>query len=337
MDFECDNGLRLTRYLDENLTLTQKVLKKSKYSLLHHIPSLGFRKKLRRIFRTGLWRVDEPMLFYVSQTTGQQRFWDHILTLYTNDDPSCLDMSPEEEQHMESLFDRETPILSLYGLDSLQESMFISCYIPEGCRDIFRWADSDCYEAIFKSSNTSVRKTIYPRRTFLKRYYPPWLTNCLPASSYSNVPFPVFFFKCQKKTAVLYRDLLLVYRRRAIVRGLEPTIGNIIDIFRNPPYEILIYFSKDGNIQYMPVYHDNDVTVPEIECYQKVFLWKLDMMTRRKTGGILGFIESCRSKKYEFGLECLNFATFEEFTKRFDCVSPESVVLDSIFTDSDIL
>ena len=306
MDFECDNGLRLTRYLDENLTLTQKVLQKSKYSLLHHILSLGLDWTSRKSFRTGFWRVAEPMWFYVSQTTEQQRLWDYILTCYTSDDPSCLDMSPEEEQHVESLFDRETPILSVFGRCSPEKTMYISCSLAEGCRDFVRSVASDCYKAIFESFDLSLRKTIYPKRRFLRRLSSPEETRCLPASSYSNVPFPVFFFKCQKKTAVLYRDLLLVYRRRAIVRGLEPTIGNIIDIFRNPPYEILIYFSKDGNIQYMPVYHDNDVTVPEIECYQKVFLWKLDMMTRRKTGGILGFIESCRSKKYEFGLSLIH-------------------------------
>ncbi|CCD26913.1 uncharacterized protein NDAI_0J00210 [Naumovozyma dairenensis CBS 421] len=107
----------------------------------------------------------------------------------------------------------------------------------------------------------------------------------LPPSDFAPVPCQVLFYHFQESDAIIYRDLFVVYRNRAIKRGYMPNFPSILEVFLDPPYEIFIMNVDDnGNIlqdkkeEYNEVYHDCDVTWAERHCYQKYFVCKVNQM-----------------------------------------------------------
>lgn len=62
-----------------------------------------------------------------------------------------------------------------------------------------------------------------------------------------------------------------------IIRDRNPTLRNIVSVFRNFSYGILLRSQDKGDIIYYPIHQDVEVTVAEVECYQRVFFWKLQL------------------------------------------------------------
>ncbi|CCC71061.1 hypothetical protein NCAS_0G01740 [Naumovozyma castellii] len=305
MNLQCDNGLKLVRHLDDDLTLVQRTIQQVKYSLLH-VVSFGFNNKLENAYRAGFWKLAERMDFYITFQGVQQNLWRYILRHFIVKEEALSNVSPEEMQWDENLFKSNVPVLSLYGPVYINRTMYLSCPVALGLETGGPRENSHLssyYRSAKEYNGNPVHKFIYPKYYNYTNTGLPNITKCIPPSPYSAIPFPVVFFECREYHAIIYRDLLVVYRQRAIRRGLEPTVLNVVRIFREPPYEILVQFLENGEMQYVPVYHDEDVTPAEIECYHQVFLWKLRNMTRSK----------------------LDFETFEEFKDSCNFVSEEDV------------
>ncbi|CCD24291.1 uncharacterized protein NDAI_0C06320 [Naumovozyma dairenensis CBS 421] len=109
----------------------------------------------------------------------------------------------------------------------------------------------------------------------------------LPPSDYGSVPCEVFFYHFREPEAIVYRDLFMVYRSRAVKRGYSPGFHNILKVFHDPPYEIFITnVDENGKIledrkeRYNEVYNERDVTWAERHCYQKYTVCKVNRMRK---------------------------------------------------------
>ncbi|CCD26946.1 uncharacterized protein NDAI_0J00540 [Naumovozyma dairenensis CBS 421] len=109
----------------------------------------------------------------------------------------------------------------------------------------------------------------------------------LPPSDFGPTPCEVLFYHFKKSDAIVYRDLFIVYRNRAIKRGYLPNFDGILKVLLDPPYEIFItdIAIKGEPVngrkkKYSEVYHDRDVTWAERHCYQRYFVCKFNQMRK---------------------------------------------------------
>ncbi|CCD23085.1 uncharacterized protein NDAI_0B00510 [Naumovozyma dairenensis CBS 421] len=133
----------------------------------------------------------------------------------------------------------------------------------------------------------------------------------LPPSQYSSIPLQAIFYGFSPEDAIIYRDLLIVYRIRAIRRGYKPTMDKVLSVFFDPPYEIYVIPSPHGNDskqEYMEVDHCEDVTKEERQTYQAYFMLKMRYMLGDK----------------------LEYSTFSELLENTNHAYCESVHLEEV-------
>ncbi|CCD25787.2 uncharacterized protein NDAI_0G00110 [Naumovozyma dairenensis CBS 421] len=236
------------------------------------------------------WILDEPTnLALDNRGTTNTIFKEYIMKYFLIDKGRSFPGTVLEAPFHKLMLKDNNPTLLVLGPNLYKEQAFYSCDIEETGKELLNIK----YEIGTLELNgflhciherVNVRYEGYSYKGSYKISENPMKPNrllYLPPSQYSNIPLLAFFYRFSQEDAIIYRDLLVVYRIRAIRRGYEPIIDNVLSVFFDPPYEIYVISSPHGDDskqEYIDVDRCEDVTEEERQAYQAYFMLKMKFM-----------------------------------------------------------
>ncbi|CCD23088.1 uncharacterized protein NDAI_0B00560 [Naumovozyma dairenensis CBS 421] len=236
------------------------------------------------------WILDEPTTFALdNEPSSHWIFKECIMKYFLTDTGRSFPGTVVEAPFHKLMLKGGNPALLVLEPYLFEEEGFYSCNIEEPGKELlktkfdFEYPELDSllcrihiytdvqyegysYEASYKASENSIK----PDKILF-----------LPPSRYSNIPLQAVFYGFSPEDAIIYRDLLIVYRIRAIRRGYKPTMDKVLSVFFDPPYEIYVIPSPHGNDskqENMEVDHCEDVTEEKRRTHQAYFMLKMKYM-----------------------------------------------------------
>ncbi|CCD27202.1 uncharacterized protein NDAI_0K00130 [Naumovozyma dairenensis CBS 421] len=264
------------------------------------------------------WILDEPTTFALdNRVSSSWIFKECIMKYFFTDKGRSFPNTMLETPFHKQMLKGDTSTLLVLGPNLFKEEGFYSCDIEEAGKELiktkYHFSAVDFWgllQSIHLLTNVQYEGYCYKECCKLSRTLgKPTKMLFLPPSQYSSIPLQAIFYGFSKEDAIIYRDLLIVYRIRAVRRGYKPTMTNVLNVFFDPPYEIYVIPSmhgSDSKEEYIEVNHSEDVTEEERQTYQAYFMLKM---------------------KYMLG-DKLNYSTFSELLEDTNHAYSESVYLE---------
>ncbi|CCD23090.1 uncharacterized protein NDAI_0B00575 [Naumovozyma dairenensis CBS 421] len=264
------------------------------------------------------WILDEPTTFALDyRKSTNWIFKDCIMKYFLTDKGRSFPDTMLETPFHKQMLRGDYYTLLVLGPNLFKEQAFYSCDIEEAGKELiktkYNFSASDFWRLLHGIHDfTYVQYEGYCYKEcckLSKTLSKPDKMLFLPPSRYSSIPLQAMFYGFSPEDAIVYRDLLIVYRIRSIRRGHKPTIDNVLNVFFDPPYEIYVIPSPHGDNsreEYIEVHHCEDVTDEERQAYQAYFMLKM---------------------KYMMG-DKLKYSTFSELLEDTNHAYSESVYLE---------
>ncbi|CCD26581.1 uncharacterized protein NDAI_0I00120 [Naumovozyma dairenensis CBS 421] len=315
MDFVTVNGLKLRRPFSESRRKNNIWWFLSNYFSNNSTPA-----PTSYSAKGDNWILDEPTTFALDYGEWSNTiFKEYIMKYFLIDKGRNFLETVVETPFHKLMLKGGAPTLLVLGPNLYEEQAFYSCDIEEAGKDLL------CSEYTLLGTvlqvfirhihyHTNVQYEGYSYKGSYKISERPVKPNrllYLPPSQYSNIPLQAIFYGFSQEDAIIYRDLLIVYRIRAIRRGYKPTMDKVLSVFFDPPYEIYVIPSPHGDNskqEYIEVNHCEDVTEEERQTYQAYFMLKM---------------------KYMLG-DKLEYSTFSEVLENTNHAYCESVHLEEV-------
>ncbi|CCD23915.1 uncharacterized protein NDAI_0C02550 [Naumovozyma dairenensis CBS 421] len=89
----------------------------------------------------------------------------------------------------------------------------------------------------------------------------------------------IFFQNVEKDQAILIRNLFLLYYIRLLNQKETPSALKLVNMFKNPPFDIFVRPSDDGRDKFYRYYNVQNVTEDEEYYYEQYFISRMRYMT----------------------------------------------------------